>query len=93
MLANKSLLQRKYKRIVSLLAEETGMTLREALEYFYTSETYQEMSQGVSDMHCRSDKYLVEELLLERQTNVDAPCPAPSPLAGFSAMHGKVERN
>ena len=34
----------------------------EALGLFYHSEVYQLMRDGVSDMHCMSDLYLVEEL-------------------------------
>ncbi len=35
------------------------------LKLFYHSVTYGLMSQGISDMHCMSDGYLVEELQLE----------------------------
>ena len=34
---------------------------------FYYSKVYQLMRDGVSDMHCMSDAYLVEELMLEYQ--------------------------
>ena len=63
MIANKTLLQRKYTRIIILYAKRKSVSLREALEYFYNSYTYIEMRQGISDMHCRSDEYLVEELI------------------------------
>ena len=33
-----------------------------ALDFFYKSELYQLISQGISDMHCRSDLYLIDEL-------------------------------
>lgn len=33
-----------------------------ALDFFYHSETYQLIRDGVSDMHCMSDAYLAEEL-------------------------------
>jgi hypothetical protein len=48
-----------------LYAAETGVSLREALERFYLSDVHYEMEYGVSDMHCRSDGYLAEELQLE----------------------------
>jgi hypothetical protein len=48
-----------------LFALQTGVSLREALESFYLSETHNEMEHGISDMHCRSDGYLAEELRLE----------------------------
>ena len=33
-----------------------------ALDFFYHSETYQLIRDGVSDMHCMSDAYLAEVL-------------------------------
>ena len=61
MLANKTLLQMKYARIVEHLSYE------DALDFFYHSYTYTLVSQGIADMHCRSDEYLAEELLAEWQ--------------------------
>ena len=55
----------KYARVVALFAERSGMLLEEALGFFYDSDTYQLMSEGVADMHCRSDEYLADELMLE----------------------------
>jgi len=36
-----------------------------ALDFFYHSEVYLLMRDGVSDMHCMSDDYLAEELIGE----------------------------
>lgn len=58
--ANKTILQMKYARIVSIFAEQTGITLEDALDFFYTSSIYQMMNEGIADMHCRSDGYLAE---------------------------------
>jgi len=55
----------KYARIVSLFSKETGMSLEDALSFFYNSTTYEFISEGVADMHCRSDEYLVDELKME----------------------------
>lgn len=33
--------------------------------FFYNSTTFQLLEDGVADMHCRSDLYLVDELKLE----------------------------
>lgn len=55
----------KYARIVSLFSKETGMPLEDALSFFYNSTTYEFISEGVADMHCRSDEYLVDELKME----------------------------
>ena len=41
--ANKTILQMKYARIVSIFAEQTGVTLEDALDFFYTSSIYQMM--------------------------------------------------
>ena len=65
--ANSVLLQKKYARIVALFAEQMQLTLDEALEFFYRSETYQELRDGIADLHCRSDQYIVDELKLEFQ--------------------------
>ena len=46
---------------------EKGVSLDEALSFFYHSKVYQLVRDGVSDMHCMSDAYLVEELVLEYQ--------------------------
>lgn len=63
--ASPILLQKKYTRIVNLFAVEKQITLEEALDFFYHSTVYQLVSEGCSDMHCRSDEYLVKELTLE----------------------------
>lgn len=60
--ANETLLQMKYTRIVSLFAKQMNITLDEALRFFYKSITYDLMKNGISDMHCMSDAYLVEDL-------------------------------
>ena len=63
--ANKTILQMKYARIVALFAKESGLALEDALSFFYDSDTYMLISQGIADMHCRSDEYLADELMLE----------------------------
>ena len=57
----------KYARIVAIFARESGLMLEDALSFFYDSDTYQLISEGVADMHCRSDEYLADELLMEYQ--------------------------
>lgn len=52
---------------LSLLCETESYYLGENFRFFYHSELYKLMSEGVSDMHCRSDQYLVEELEEEIQ--------------------------
>lgn len=65
MKANPILLQKKYVRVVEVFAKKMGMSLDEALGFFYHSEVYRLMSEGVSDMHCMSDEYLAAELEME----------------------------
>ena len=67
--ANNVLLQMKYARIVAEFARQLNIPLEQALDFFYHSMTYQEMREGIADMHCRSDLYLVDELKLELNHN------------------------
>jgi hypothetical protein len=67
MQANPILLQRKYARIVKLFAEQTGLSFEQALDFFYKSKTFELISEGVADMHCLSDEYLAEELIIFTQ--------------------------
>ena len=60
--ADKTLLQMKYSRVVAMFAEQQGIPAEKALEFFYHSETYRELSEGIADLHCRSDRYLAEEV-------------------------------
>lgn len=63
--ANKAILQMKYARIVKLFAEKAHLSYEEALDLFYDSATYHLIDEGTADMHCLSDEYLADELLLE----------------------------
>ena len=65
MKADKAVLQLKYDSVIEALSVLKGITLREALDLFYKSDVYVEMREGISDMHCRSDKYLAEEILID----------------------------
>ena len=68
MTAHPVLLQKKYTRIVTLFAQRNHLTFDTALDFFYHSDVYKFMSEGISDMHCRSDLYLVEDLENEHAT-------------------------
>ena len=65
MTANPIILQMKYARIVNLFAELAKINLLEALDFFYKSEEYKLISKGVGDLHCMSEGYLAENLLIE----------------------------
>lgn len=65
MLADKTILQMKYARIVRIFADKLHMSYEDALGFFYQSYTYRLISNGIADMHCMSDGYLADELLQE----------------------------
>ncbi len=71
--ANPILLQKKYARVVELFAKQNGLTLEKALDIFYRSDLYKLMSEGISDMHCMSDEYLVQELEEEQKSYNSLP--------------------
>ena len=67
--ANPILLQKKYSRVIECFAKQQGISLDAALDFFYHSEVYPLIRDGVSDMHCMSDAYLAEELEQEYRQN------------------------
>lgn len=66
-LINKTLLQMKYARVVSLLAETLNISQARALDLFYNSDTYRYLSQKMYHLHNMGDAYLVDEIILELQ--------------------------
>ena len=69
MKADRAILQLTYSGVIESLSETGNMPLRDALDMFFKSQTYIEMRDGVSDMHCRSKKYLAEDIIRERPIN------------------------
>ena len=67
MQANPTILQMKFARIVRIFAEKANLTYEDALGKFYDSKTFDLVSNGIADMHCLSDEYLADELLVEYQ--------------------------
>ena len=67
MTADATLLQMKYARIISQQTKKANIDEEKAMELFYNSNTYMLMSKGISDFHCLSDAYLVEEIMLEQE--------------------------
>jgi len=63
--ASRTLLQMKYTRLIAALAQAEEIPLEEALDFFYHSLVYALMREGLSDYHCRSDAYLLEDLRRE----------------------------
>ena len=50
--ASPVLMQKKYARIIECFAEKMQMSLDDAMDFFYRSELYVLISEGVSDLHC-----------------------------------------
>ena len=65
MTAKRTLVGHKCAGVINSYAELAGVTLRTAIDIFYKSNLYLEIINGISDMHCRSDGYLAEELQIE----------------------------
>lgn len=60
-----AILEAKYSRIISEISEMHGVSIEQAMDIFYTSELLPLLEDGVADLHCRSDKYLAEEIWRE----------------------------
>lgn len=65
--AKQTILQVKYARIIKDLADKLGISFEKAMEDFYHSDTFQMLQNGIADLHCRSDKYIVDEYCLEKE--------------------------
>jgi hypothetical protein len=55
----------QYAHIIQALAEMHHLSVEEATDIFYNSETFTLIDEHVADLHCRSDKYLAEEIWAE----------------------------
>ena len=62
-----AILGAKYARIIEEMSKMYHITMEEAMDRFYSSDTLQLMEEGVADLHCRSDKYLAEEISNEKK--------------------------
>lgn len=67
MIANRTLVGNKCANVINEYATFTKIPIREAFDVFYRSNLYIEIRHGISDMHCRSDGYLAEELQMEAE--------------------------
>lgn len=54
-------------RIILCISEMAGVSIREATDMFYESQTANLIEDGVADLHCRSDKYLALLVIEEYQ--------------------------
>lgn len=64
---NPTLLQMKYSRVVRLLAKALQIGIPDALDVFYRSETYMNLSEPRNHLHNMGDLCLVDEIVLELQ--------------------------
>ena len=60
--ANPTLQQKKYARVIACFAKKAGVSLSGAMDMFYRSQLHHLTRDGVSDLRCMSDNYLVGEL-------------------------------
>ena len=62
-----AILDAKYARIIKDISQMHDIPLDKAMEIFYNSDTLQLMNEGIADLHCRSDRYLAEEVWNENR--------------------------
>ena len=58
-------------RIILCISEMYGVSIDEATDIYYNSETANMIEEGIADLHCRSDKYLATLIWEEYLEN---PC-------------------
>ena len=63
-----AILEAKFARVKSEISKMYNVSLDDAMDMFYNSETMQLMEEGVADLHCRSEKYLAEEVWREKHS-------------------------
>lgn len=63
-----AILEAKFARVISEISKMYNVSLDDAMDMFYNSETMQLMEGGVADLHCRSEKYLAEEVWREKHS-------------------------
>ncbi len=57
----------KSANIIKSLCDLFGITLKEAADLYYQSDTSELIEDGVADLQCRSDKYLATLIWDEHQ--------------------------
>ncbi len=62
-----SVLWRKESNIIMMLAEVLHIDAERALNLFYSTKTYRQLSDPQYGLQLMSDKYLVENILAELQ--------------------------
>ncbi len=57
----------KSANIIKSLCALYGLSLQEAADIYYQSDTSELIEEGIADLHCRSDKYLATVIWEEHQ--------------------------
>ena len=65
-----TILEAKYARIISEICDMHAVTLEEAIDIFYSSPLLPLLEEGIADLHCRSEKYLAEEIWREHKNAI-----------------------
>ena len=58
--ARRILRDMKISRIISEMSQMYNLSLEEAMEIFYNTDTADMIKEGVAEIHCRSEKYLAQ---------------------------------
>lgn len=66
-----SILEAKYARIINCMSELHSISLEDAMDIFYNSPMLPLIEEGVADLHCRSDRYLAEEIWREKMDSAN----------------------
>ena len=76
-----AILEAKYARIINEISQMHSVSLEDAMDIFYNSPLLPLLEEGVADLHCRSDKYLAEEIWREQGQGY-----SPVQLCGFTSV-------
>lgn len=60
-----NVLWRKQSRIIMLLAETLHISAERALDLFYSTEVYRQLTNSKSGLQLMSDQYILEDLINE----------------------------
>lgn len=64
-LINETLLQMKYAKVISLLAQKLDIPKDKAMAIFYSSKTYSNINDLRNGLQNMSDAFLVDEIIQE----------------------------
>lgn len=59
------ILERKIARLIVALSQERGISCEQALDLFYSTETYRQLTDPSCGLYLMSDEYILEDLRRE----------------------------